>query len=58
LLEDGWVLVSSTLHVRGAASGVPIDRDAAYLFRVTDGRISVGRTFFSSEDARKYLANA
>jgi ketosteroid isomerase-like protein len=57
-IDDERVLVTADLRVKGAGSGVPIDRTVAYLFEVRDGRITSGRTFFSPSDAREFLAHA
>jgi ketosteroid isomerase-like protein len=48
------VLLASTIHVRSAGGGVPIDQDAAYVFDVRDGRIVYGRTFFSRAEAEEF----
>ncbi len=52
------VLLTARLRVTGVGSGVPIDREVAYLFEVRDGRIAFARTFFSPRDAREFLARA
>ncbi len=57
-IDDERVLITAELHVKGAGSGIPIDRTVAYVFEVRDRRITSGRTFFSPSDAREYLADA
>jgi ketosteroid isomerase-like protein len=57
-LGDGRVLATGRLKVRGAASGVPIDREAAYVFTVVDGLITAGASFMSRREAEEFLAHA
>jgi ketosteroid isomerase-like protein len=57
-VEGDQVLITAGLRVKGAGSGVPIDRTVAYLFEVRDGLVTSGRTFFSPSDAREFLAHA
>ena len=57
-LDDGWVMIDARLRVRGTGSGVPIDRNAAYLFKVRDGRIVAARSFWNRADALTFLADS
>ena len=57
-IDDTRVLITAELRVKGAGSGVPIDRTVAYLFEIREGLATSGRTFFSPSDAREFLAHA
>jgi ketosteroid isomerase-like protein len=57
-VDDTTVLVTGIVRGRGAGSGIPIDREVAYLFETRGRRITAGRTFFTPGEAREFLANA
>jgi ketosteroid isomerase-like protein len=51
----GIVFVPAKVTGRGSASGVPFDRETAFVIEVTDGRVTAGRTFFSAAEAREFI---
>ena len=58
VLGGGRVLVTGHLRVKGVGSGVPIDREAAYIFKVEDGLIASASSFMSRREAEEFLAHA
>ena len=53
---EGRVLITAPIELEGAASGLPIGRDIAWVFDVADGRITRGWSFMSPADAEEFLA--
>jgi SnoaL-like domain len=58
LIGPGRILVSGRIIVTGVGSGVPIDREVAYVFEVADGLITSASSFLSRREAEEFLAHA
>jgi hypothetical protein len=54
----GRVLVTGQIKVTGVGSGVPIDREVAYLFELEGGLVVSALSFLSRREAEEFLTRA